>query len=77
MNSNTGLSILTGQEIIKGDFDDEEKSKICEAYNNIKHIIEYEKDFNQMGLKHYKKIISKIDKVLLEKKDFDAETLNL
>ena len=76
MNSNTGLSILTGQEIIKGDFDDEEKSKIYEAYNNIKHIIEYEKDFNQMGLKQYKRIISKIDKKLKNEK-FDSETINL
>ena len=36
MNSNTGMSILTGQEIIKGEFDNEEKEKICESYNKVK-----------------------------------------
>ena len=66
MNSNTGMSILTGQEIIKGDFDDNEKEKICEAYNSIKDIINYKKSFNDMELKHYKRIISKIDKKLEE-----------
>ena len=47
MNSNTGMSILTGQEIIKGDFDNNEKEKICEAYNSIKDIIKYDKSFNE------------------------------
>ena len=76
MNSNTGLSILTGQEIIKGDFDDDEKSKICEAYTSIKKLIKYNKDFNDMELKHYKKIISKIDKKL-EKGNLDEKTIDL
>ena len=66
MNSNTGMSILTGQEIIKGDFDDDEKMKIYEAYNSIKELINYKKPFNEMKLKHYKKIISKIDNKLKE-----------
>ena len=75
MNSNTGLSILTGQEIIKEDFDDEEKEKISNAYDSIKKIINHKKkkkSFNEMGLKDYKKIISKIDKVL-ESKDLDEK----
>jgi len=66
MNSNTGMSILTGQEIIKGDFDEEEKIKICEAYESIKDLINYKKPFNDMELRHYKKIISKIDKKIKE-----------
>jgi len=77
-NSNTGLSILTGQEIIKGNFDEEEKSKICEAYNSIKDIIKYKKkDFNSMELKHYKKIISKIDKTLENDRNLDENTIDL
>ena len=75
MNSNTGMSILTGQEIIKEEFDDDEKTKICEAYNSIKDIINYKKDFNDMKFKHYKKIISKIDE--LDKKDLNNEQINL
>ena len=62
MNSNTGMSILTGQEIIKGNFDEEEKNKIREAYNFIMKYVKKNKDFNQMELKDYKDIISRIDK---------------
>ena len=71
MNSNTGMSILTGQEVIKGEFDEKEKEKICEAYNDIKDLIKTKKDksFNDMDLKDYKNIISKIDKKLIKKLD--------
>ena len=77
MNSNTGMSILTGQEVIKGEFDEKEKEKICEAYNDIKDLITTKKDksFNDMDLKDYKNIISKIDKKL--KKKLDEEEKNL
>ena len=75
MNSNTGLSILTGQEVIKGNFDEEEKSKICEAYNSIKDIIQYKKNFADMELKHYKRIISKIDKKL-EEEGLEEDIIN-
>ena len=61
LNSNAGISIITGQDIIKEDFDECEKEKICEAYNEIKDIIKYKKSFNAMNLNHYKKIITKID----------------
>ena len=61
LNSNAGISIVTGQDIIKEDFDECEKEKICEAYNEIKDIIKYKKSFNDMNLNHYKKIITKID----------------
>jgi len=71
MNSNTGMSILTGQEIIKEDFDSKEKEKIYDAYKSIKKIIDYEKPFNSMGLKKYKKIIKKIDKKLENSDDLD------
>jgi len=73
MNSNTGMSILTGQEIIKDDFDEDEIEKISKAYNEVKNIINYEKKFVDMELKHYKKIISKIDKKLKED-NIDEET---
>ena len=75
MNSNTGMSILTGQEIIKGEFDDEEKEKIREAYNNIKKLIKSDKKFVDMKLKDYKKIISKIDKKLKEE-NLDEDTIS-
>ena len=73
MNSNTGMSILTGQEIIKDDFDENEIKKISKAYKKVKNIINYEKKFVDMKLKHYKKIISKIDKKLKED-NIDEET---
>ena len=74
MNSNIGMSILTGQEKIKKDFDDKEREEIYNAYNSIKKIIGYDKQFNSMSLKHYKKIISKIDKKLEESDNLDEET---
>jgi len=74
MNSNIGMSILTGQEIIKEEFDDFEREKICNAYKNIEEIINYKRSFNTMNLKHYKKIISKIDNKLEESDNLDEET---
>ena len=59
MNSNIEISILTGQEIIKSDFDENELLQISEAYNNMKNIIGNEKEFVDMNLKDYKEIISK------------------
>ena len=59
MNSNIEISILTGQEIIKSDFDENELLQISEAYNNMKNIIGNEKEFVEMNLKDYKEIISK------------------
>jgi len=43
MNSNIGMSRLTGQEIIEKDFDDLEKEKISNAYDNIKKMINWDK----------------------------------
>ena len=74
MNFNTGMSILTGQEIIKEDFDEKEREEIYNAYNSIEKIIGYKKRFDSMSLKHYKKIISKIDKKLEESDNLDEET---
>jgi hypothetical protein len=76
MNSNTGMSILTGQEIIKGNFDEEEKNKIREAYNNVKSLIKMKKAFYEMSLKDYKNIISKIDKKI-EKGNLREEEFEL
>ena len=59
MNSNIEISILTNQEIIKSDFDENELLQISEAYNNMKNIIGNEKKFIDMNLKDYKEIISK------------------
>ena len=81
MNSSTGMSILTGQEIIKENFDEEEKAKICNTYNSIKNIIssleKKPKEFENMKLKDYKKIISNIDKKLENINDLNDETVHL
>ena len=74
MNSNIGISIFTGQEIIKEDFDEKEREEIYNNYKSIEKIIKYKKSFNDMSLNHYKKIISKIDKKLEESDDIDEET---
>ena len=73
MNSNIEISILTGQEIIKSDFDENELLQISEAYNNMKNIIGNEKEFVDMNLKDYKEISSKIDEKLKED-NIDEET---
>ena len=39
MNSNTGISLLTGQEIIKEEFDKDELNRMEIAYDKIKIII--------------------------------------
>jgi hypothetical protein len=70
------MSILTGQEIIKGNFDEEEKNKIREAYNNVKSLIKMKKAFYEMSLKDYKNIISKIDKKI-EKGNLREEEFEL
>jgi energy-coupling factor transporter ATP-binding protein EcfA2 len=74
MNSNTGMSILTGQEIIKEEFDIEEKKEIKNAYKSIKKIINYEELFNSMSLREYKRIISKIDETLKTSDNLDEKT---
>ena len=67
MNSSTyDKSILTGYNVIKGNFDDNDKKTLENAYNSIKEEIHYNRSFNDMKLKHYKKIIDKIDKELGE-----------
>ena len=83
MNSNSGMSILTGQEIIKDKFDKKEKEKMRNAYFgdpndendegisklfNIKKL--KKKTFKDFQLEDYKLIISTIDEILdkIEKK---------
>ena len=61
MNSNTGISLLTGQEIIKEEFDKKELNRMKEAYDNIKNILGNEEKFKKLKLKDYKKLIKKID----------------
>ena len=73
MNSNTGISILTAQEVIKAHCDENELQEISDAYDNVKEEIKYKKPFNEMNLKDYKSIISKIDKKL-KKEKFDETT---
>ena len=67
MNSNTGTSILTGQEIIKENFDGDEVKEINDAYNRVKKFIKKDKDFNEMDFNDFKNIILKIDKKLKNK----------
>ena len=72
MNSNTGMSILTGQEIIKEEFDNNEKEKLFQAYNSIKDLIKKQNNrdnLNDMDFKDYKKIVEKIDKKLENEKE--------
>ena len=67
MNSNTGTSILTGQEIIKENFGGDEVKEINDAYNRVKKFIKKDKDFNGMDFNDFKNIILKIDKKLKNK----------
>jgi len=78
MNSNTGMSKLTGQKVIKKDL--MKKKKISEAYENIKNLLpisKNDKPFKEMLLKDYKKIIEKIDEKLKEDKLDKKEIANL
>ena len=62
MNSNTGMSILTGQETTKENFGGDEVKEINDAYNRVKKFIKKDKDFNEMDFNDFKNIILKIDK---------------
>ena len=68
MNSNTGNSLFTGQEIIKEKFDKDELKRMKKAYNNIKKILKEKKEFEKLKFKDYKKLIKKIDKKIKKKK---------
>ena len=67
MNSNTGMSILTGQETTKENFGGDEVKEINDAYNRVKKFIKKDKDFNEMDFNDFKNIILKIDKKLKNK----------
>ena len=77
MNSNSGMSILIGQEIIKDKFDKEEKEKMRKAYfgnpddendEGISELLDIKKlkkkAFKDFQLQDYKLIISTIDQIL-------------
>ena len=89
MNSNSGMSILTGKEIIKDKFNKKEKEKKSNAYFgnpndkndkgisillNIKKL--KNKTFRDFQLEEYKLIISTIDKIMdkIEKKSKKKES---
>ena len=55
MNSNTGISLFTGQEVIKEEFDEKELERMEKAYNNIKEILGKKNKFKKLKFEKFKK----------------------
>ena len=78
INSNSGMSIITGQDIIMTniDKDKEEKDLKCN-YNDIKKLIKMEKkNFEQLEVNDYKLILKKILDKLENNKDLKEDDKN-
>ena len=67
LNSNSGLSIFTGQSVIKKNFDDKEKNEIKDIMKLLKI---KSKNYNEISSEDFKNIQIKIDKKL-KSKDLD------
>ena len=63
MNSNTGMSLLICQEVIKKDFDEKKNIRGVWEYKEFITISKNDKPFKEMSLKDYKKNKWKIDKL--------------
>jgi midasin (ATPase involved in ribosome maturation) len=61
LNSNSGITLFIGQSIIQNKLTEKEKLKIKPAYDSIKDLIEYSKDFDELNPTDFNEIISKLD----------------
>ena len=76
ITNNSGMSIITGQDLIKTEIEEKEKTKLKKAYNNIKQIIKEKK--NDLKEENYNFILTKILNVLKNKKEIsEEEKINL
>ena len=67
LNANSGISIFTGQSIMKDDFNDTEKTKINEILKLIN--IEDIRSFNELNVKTLEKVFNEFDKKIKKLKD--------
>ena len=72
MNSNSGMSILTGQSIIKPNFDEEEIDLLRKTYKSIKSFFQTK----YRPTKDYKKIIKSLDHKLRHSEQYKEEEIN-
>ena len=80
ITSNSGMSIITGQDIIKTEIEDDEWKLLKKHYNNIKEIINEKKKFSHINEEDYHLILTKIFDILNKKrsklKNEDIKKLN-
>ena len=67
LNANSGISIFTGQSIMKDDFNDEEKTKINEILKLIN--IEDIRNYNELNVKSLEKVFKKFDHKIKQLKE--------
>ena len=62
LNSNSGITLFTGQSVIQNKLTKKEKEKIKPVYNSIKSLIDFTKDFEELNPNDFSEILSKLDK---------------
>ena len=70
LNSNSGITLFTGQSIIQNKLTDKEKDKIKPIYNSIKNSIDFTKDFEELNPFDFNEILNKLDEKI------ESEELN-
>ena len=61
ITSNSGISIITGQDIIKAEIDEEEKDKLKASFKNVRKLInEKKKHFKELTEEEYPSILRRI-----------------
>ena len=76
ITGNSGMSIITGQDIIKTEIEREEKKKIKDAYKKIKNLINEERKFNEIKEEEYHLILTKIMNILKnENQNYKSEDI--
>ena len=75
ITSNSGMSIITGQDIIKTEIEEEELQKLKEKYKSVKKIIGEKKKFEEFEEEEYHLILTKILNTL--KNDMISNNNNL
>ena len=64
LNSNSGITLFTGQSLIQNKLSEDEISKIKPIYDSVKELINFSKDFNELTPYDFNQILSEIEQKL-------------
>ena len=64
ITNNSGMSIITGQDIIKTDIGSDEENELKKSYKNIRKLIKEKRKFNEIAKDDYQMILNKISNTL-------------